>query len=74
MKNESVKDYIKILRDNYDLYKREILELIKTREKEERINNFLLDLFENRDIISKRKVILEEMLHMEDNKFESSMS
>ena len=74
LKNESVKDYIKILRDNYDLYKREILELIKTREKEERINNFLLDLFENRDIISKRKVILEEMLHMEDNKFESSMS
>ena len=74
LKNENVKDYIKFLRDNYDYYKGEIIELIKAREKEERINNFLLDLFENRDIISKRKIILEEMLHLEDNKFESSMS
>ena len=74
LKNENVKDYIKFLRDNYDYYKGEIIELIKAREKEERINNFLLDLFENRDIISKRKTILEEMLHLEDNKFESSMS
>jgi hypothetical protein len=74
LKNENVKDYIKFLRDNYDYYKGEIKELIKAREKEERINNFLLDLFENRDIISKRKIILKEMLHMEDNKFESSMS
>ena len=73
LKNENVKDYINFLRDNYDYYKGEIKELIKAREKEERINNFLLDLFENRDIISKRKIILEEMLHLEDNKFESSM-
>jgi hypothetical protein len=73
LKNENVKDYIKFLRDNYDYYKGEIKELIKAREKEERINNFLLDLIENRDIISKRKIILEEMLHLEDNKFESSM-
>ena len=73
LKNENVKDYINFIKDNYNNFKGEIIELIKAREKEERINNFLLDLIDDRELISKRKMFLEKRLHLEDKKFESSM-
>ena len=71
MKNENIKDYIKFFTKDINFYKEEIEDLINDREKEERINNFLIDLIENRDNISKRKEILRKKLHLEDNKFES---
>ena len=71
MKNENMKDYIKFFTSDFNFYKEEIEDLINDREKEERINNFLIDLIENRDNISKRKEILRKKLHLEDNKFES---
>lgn len=71
MKNENMNDYIKFFTNDFYFYKEEIEDLINDREKEERINNFLIDLIENRDNISKRKEVLRKKLHLEDNKFES---
>ena len=51
----------------------EIKDLIKDREKEERINNFLHNLIDDRNNILKRKIAIEQRLHLEDNKFESLM-
>ena len=73
MKEENIKDYFDFLNDTYNFYKVEIKDLIKDREKEERINNFLHNLIDDRDNILKRKTAIEQKLHLEDNKFESLM-
>ena len=73
MKNENIKDYIKFFTKDINFYKEEIEDLINDREKEERISNFLLDLIDDRNNISRRKKILEKKIHLEDNKFETIM-
>ena len=73
MKNENIKDYMKYINEDYNFFQGEINDLINDREKEERINNFLLDLIDDRNNISRRKKTLEKKIHLEDNKFETIM-
>ena len=73
MKNENINDYMKYLNEDYNFFQGEINDLINDREKEERINNFLLDLIDDRNNISRRKKTLEKKIHLEDNKFETIM-
>lgn len=73
MKNENIKEYVQYINENYNYYKGEIQNLINDREKEERINNFIHNLIDDRSNISKRKEILLKKLRLEDNKFETIM-
>ena len=73
LKEENIKDYFQYLYENYNSYKGEIKDLIKVREKEERINGFIHNLIDDRNTILRRKQAIEKRLHLEDKKFGSSM-
>ena len=74
MKKENIKNYLQIFNENYNFYQGEIKELIKDREKEERINNFLHELIDDRNNISKRKEILKKRLKLGEYRLESLLS
>ena len=74
MKKEDTKNYVQIFNENYNYYQGEIKELIKDREKEERINNFLHELIDDRNNISKRKEILKKKLNLAEYKLESLLN
>ena len=61
--------YIKALKENYEKYKDEALEIIKSKEIEERLNGFIDSLnYERSNLKDKHKYIM-SLMCIKDNKF-----
>ena len=69
LKNDDIMEYIKLIHEKYENLKKEIKRLGDVREKEERINYFLNELFDEREKINKVKQITGRYVSFEDYKF-----
>ena len=69
LRNLDNNEYIKALKENYAKYKDEALEIIKSKEIEERLNGFIENLnYERNNLKDKHKYIMSFLL-IKDNKF-----
>ena len=69
LRNLDNNEYIRALRENYAKYKDEALEIIKSKEIEERLNGFIDSLnYERSNLKDKHKYIM-SLLCIKDNKF-----
>ena len=68
LKHNDIADYINFIHEKYGIYKNEINKLVNVREKEQRINYFINDLIDERDILKKLKKIKERNFSFENCK------
>ena len=69
LRNLDNNEYIKALKENYEKYKDEALEIIKSKEIEERLNGFIDSLnYERNNLKDKHRYIM-SLLCIKDNKF-----
>ena len=68
LKNDDIKEYIKLLHEKYENFRKEVKKLTKDKEQEERINSFLNDLIYDRNNITELKRIYKKQFFIEDYK------
>ena len=69
LRNLDSNEYVKSLKENYNMYKNEALEILKAKEIEDRLNGFIDSLnYERSNLKDKHKYIM-SLLCIKDNKF-----
>jgi len=69
LRNLDSNEYVKSLKENYEMYKDEAMEILKAKEIEERLNGFIDSLnYERSNLKDKHKYIM-SLLCIKDNKF-----
>ena len=69
LRNLDNDEYIKALKENYAKYKDEVLEIIKSKEIEERLNGFIDSLNYERNNLKEKHKYIRSLLLIKDNKF-----
>jgi len=68
----SANDYVETFKNNYSSLKEEMDEILRDKEKEERINNFMTHLDSDRNIFEKKWNFCNDKIYVIDNKFQTS--
>ena len=69
----SEKDYIKAFKSNYSFLREEMNQILRDKEREERINSFMNNLDSERNIFDTKWNYCNNKIFIMDNKFESFM-
>ena len=68
----STSEYIETFKKNYSSLKEEMNQILRDKEKEERINNFMTHLDSERNIFEKKWNFCNDKIYVMDNKFQTS--
>ena len=72
LRNLDTNEYVRNLKNNYEMYREEVNEIIKAKEIEERLNGFVDSLnYQRNNLKDKHKYIM-SLLSIKDNKFLST--